>query len=545
LILTAIAALTQGLDYVPALFGDDWNQGVEQVLLGNARWIDFGRLRPLLFAPFLALHAAFGMAFDWWYLAVFGLYPATALVLYAILLRLPCRVSKSQALFAAALFLVYPTNFTHMWLTAAHYYLALLLALGHALCLLLFVRGCQFAYLAVSFLLLLPSLGLYEAQLGIVALWPCILFVAFRGERGLALRLWTFAPGLLGVGLSLAHVLTFRSPDIYYNVTRTNLDLADLASRLALGYKVSLLWGWTRCVRELFLPDAVTAAIATGLCGSVLAALYAGRAVTGPQGRSRAIGESVSRGAVGFVMVAAGYLPVITMYLPNLSGFGSRFNLWASIGSAVLATSVIVALARLLGVQAEKEDRLVWAAGAPLLLLGALCQISVQERAKQAWSEQQEIWKGTFEVAPSFQGGTMVLFVLPGYEEEHSYETWGRTPFAAGWDAASGLRMMYGDSTLDADVFFPNVESEPGPDLIAQGVRNWRTGKVVPYENVTAFRYERHGGELVRMEILPARYVQAATGDVRLCKDCIRESAPREAGLAMRRLAAPSAAGEE
>jgi hypothetical protein len=193
-------------------------------------------------------------------------------------------------------------------------------------------------------------------------------------------------------------------------------------------------------------------------------------------------------------------------------------------------------LATLITSDGSEIDSLAWLTALPFLILGLACQVSVQQRTQSAWAEQQAIWKATFRAAPSFENGTMVLFVLPGYSEETSYQTWGRTPLDADWDTSAALRLLYGNPTLRADVLFPDVTRTTEPILTLSGVQNWQTRLITPYSSVIAFQFDRDQRNLRQLTRLPGSYIQggSGSGSVDLCSSCITAEVPGE--ISLRRL---------
>jgi hypothetical protein len=228
--------------------------------------------------------------------------------------------------------------------------------------------------------------------------------------------------------------------------------------------------------------------------------------------------QGLAGAAIGLALIGAGYVPIVTAFMPILSGFSSRLNLFATIGGAWLLACCLLAAARLLAAEG-RERRVFWAAAAPLLALGTAAQLSAQYRASVAWTEQRVLWQSLFESAPNFADETAVLFVFPGLADRNGYWSWWRMPLEGSWDASAGVRLLYANPTLSADIVFADVQRYREPGLGPEGVRNWLTGRIAPWDHVVAFSYDPQGTGLRQLDALPASL--GVGGPVRLCETCV------------------------
>lgn len=525
--------VVHGFYHAPALYADDWGQGLEEILEGRAEWFDSTRMRPLLFLPFVLQHAWFGLNYDAHYVVLGGLYAGMGLLIYLIVRRcLDGSLSHDAALLTALLFLVFPTNYAHTWLTMAHHYAGAVLGLVYAWTLLAYAssgRGWQLAAAAVSLLL---SVGFYEGHLGLAALWPAILITLHRDRATVRRVMVWFTPAAVVSALVVYRILGYESPWDYYSADLVTLSPSVLVGRLILGYKITLAWGWTETVRhEVPLVTSTGGALAVVALVVGAAALAGGRVrlpprtgdsgVSAPEpsvNRRRAAAQAMAGVTIGLGLIGAGYFPIVTAFMPNLSGFSSRLNLFASMGGAWFLASSLLSGARLVAA-AGVERRMLWTAAIPLVLLGGLTQVSVQYRVRLAWDEQRALWQGLFESAPNFRNDTVVLFVFPGLTERHGYWSWWRMPLEASWDASAGVRLLYANRSLSADVVFPDVQRFREPALTSAGLQNWQTGKISPWDRVVAYSYDSGSRALQALDTLP---VSLNVGeDVHLCTSCI------------------------
>ena len=540
--IVAVGCLAYWLFFVPAIFMDDWTSVLERVVTGNARWFDLQFRNPLLFTPFLVQHRLFQLNVSAYYAVIWLLGALNTLLLYLVAVRFPLPERRSFALVAAILFWIYPTNYTHMWMIQLGIYCGTVLAFLYGYSLLRFAEGARWPTLALALTCLLLSLGFYEGQVGVVTAWASILALLYR--RAAVWRIAGLLTPILLVGLFSAwRTLGFQSAGIEDQyLSRVVITPDVLLSRLLLGYKVSLAWGWTYSV-EQFIPWASGAKTA-GLFLILSIALtwfsldwFAPRAgamvrqatMTSHSRTQRLtlVRPFVVSAVIGVALIGAGYIPVVLVYLPSLSGIGSRHNGFATIGGAVFFSSVLMAGALLCSGDTRRMRYQVLASAMPLVLIGILTQASVQYHNRVAWREQQNIWQELLSTVPDIKDNTMVLFVLPGYQDRTGFYNWRRTPLSASWEASSGVRLLYDNFTLSGDVYFPDIEEPTEPELTADGVFIRDTNTMVPYSQAIAFLYDSSAGNLIKVDEIPAAWVRDTDHPLLLCDDCILDGARR------------------
>jgi hypothetical protein len=309
----------------------------------------------------------------------------------------------------------------------------------------------------------------------------------------------------------------------------------ELLSRLLLGYKITLGWGWTSAVSD-FLPWVSSAKMAVlTLFGFVITLWFISwlilRARSGKDkgnssnwtmdDRSANITPYLIAAVCGVLLIGAGYIPTITVFLPSLSGIGSRFNLFATIGGAVSIAAMLMIGSILISSNKAQAKYLFLVSTVPFIVVGILANATVQYHNKIAWQEQQGIWKELFIAAPNLEDDTFVLFILPGFENRTGFINWKRTPLSASWEASSGIRLLYDNVTLHADVFFPDIDEPIEPSLTKEGVLTYDTGILTPYSRVVAFTFDNRAGNLVQLEELPVEFVQDIEDPIELCAKCI------------------------
>ena len=530
-LLLLLGYCAYGLYFAPALFMDDWTSVVERIVTGDARWVDFSQRRFWLFSAFLAQNRLFGLNIPAYYLSLWLLYILQALTFYAIIRQLPLPHGRTFATIVAALFLVYPTNYTHMWLIMFGVYLATWLTLLAGYLFLRYGQSGRWRDYLLALLCLLYPLGIYEGQLGVMALWLLAMAVLWPGlarNRRLALLSPLLLMGLFGLWRVFG-VQSVGVTDEY--VARVVTSPLVLLQRLLLGYRISFVWGWTEPLAAVFtwagsaLRALLLMAAAVGACVGVTHLL--GRWLAQPSSGESEPGSAVpwrlylALFVFGVLLTGAGYVPILFVFLPSLSGIGSRFNLFASFGGAVTLASGLMLVSLLLTRRPRLQSLMAAAGAIPFLLVAVTFQASVQRHNQIAWQEQQQIWAQLFDAAPDLAEDTFVLFILPGMEDRTGFTNWQRTPLSASWEAASGVRLLYDNSTLAADVAFPDIEEPIEPELYADGVFTQEHGELTPYSRVVAFRYHSESRVLAPLAELPAAMIVDSEEPVRLCTTCV------------------------
>jgi hypothetical protein len=241
--------------------------------------------------------------------------------------------------------------------------------------------------------------------------------------------------------------------------------------------------------------------------------------------RGQALRPYFGLSLLGLLLIGAGYVPTIAVFLPNLSSYGSRFNMFATIGAALTLTAGLMIGALVVAKHQAQTKVLFLVTAIPLISLGIVTQAAVQFDSRVAWQEQRQIWQALFSVAPTFKAHTKVLFILPGYQARASYQSWQRTPLSAAWEASSAIRLLYNNSTLSADVIFPDISEPTEPSFSAKGVLTQDTGILTPYAQTVVFIYEPDVHTLRQVDTLPPDLVKGIKTAITLCPDCILPAA--------------------
>jgi hypothetical protein len=540
-ILAIIALVSYGVFYAPILQSDDWYLIIEKFTHSTSypAWLDPTLSRPFQFIWFRMLHSVFGMNIHAFYMVLGGLNLLAAFLFYCLVSRMVSQGGVVFALIAAAIFLVYPTGYTNMWLTMIGIKVVVCMILLYAWLLIIFVNSGRLLALGGASLLLLVSFGSYDGQFGLVCTWPLILIVLSR-QTNIWRRLSLFVPlvlaGVFVVYRMVGQQIIGISDEGYKSLVNIAPDV--LISRMLEGYKISLGWSWTTILMQTILPWlANNAKVGYLVLGGITFVLWwlASRIVYRQYGRGQEVEVNgwslrqrwsqirsyVYTGLVGLVLVGAGYIPFIAIFEPALFNVTmSRIHIFASIGSAISLVSILMIGSLLFARYSEQAKYLFLVSALPFLLLGVATQVTVQYNNLAAWRGQQRIWQELFSTVPSFRDDTMVLFIMPTDPPE-GYLNRERRPLYAAWEVSSALRVLYDNPTLSAEVIFPDREWTTEPILTPKGVFSQYNRTDTPYNRVVTFVYESDTKPLRRLDDLPAELVEGKVGPIKLCPDCV------------------------
>jgi len=499
--LLLIAAVTYTSFYAPILYMDDWSQIVEPMTQHTLSWVDWANRRPLLDAPLQILQQVFGLNVDAFYLVAWLITTLAAVQLF-VLIRQIRPDWRLRAWAVAALTLIYPADFSQMWLAhVLHARIGWLLALLAASCMLTYLKRRTFGWVVAATVLSLIALLLYEAQLGVFVAFG-LLAIVFSRDTPWRTRLMLLIP--LGVNgmYALWRSVGFRVAGIQDQyLSELTLGPGDLLRRLLLGLQV-LGWSWTEPVRRLLQVESngLALLIMAAVLGSAMFAVmwWAGRRSTST---TDVLANSTKADwltlLIGGGLIVAGYFPSILLYEPNLNAVGSRVNFYALPGAALCVITVVSMIAKRLARGNSRQ----WRAGfmtaiIVLIATGMLIQMWVRHNAAAAWQEQRIIWTQLFDVVPRLQSDTLVCFVLPDYREQTGFANWWRTPLTAGWEVSAALRLLYDEPSLRGAVIVPDAIAYGESNLLPTGVQDPWSGNIVPYAKTVFVTYDKSRQQL-------------------------------------------------
>jgi hypothetical protein len=505
----------------PALFSDEWGR-VGEIAFGRVACPTYDNLfmRPLVGCYIAALHALFGTNFAAYHAISLVWIVVSAILLYLILNRLIPHYNIVSA-GAAALFLVYPSNFARLFFERGSYEISLVLFLAAILCWLEWYRSPGLARFLVTQALILASLLLYEAHLGLVFLASALFFYASRGHYQ-SKRLVHFVPLIIGIFWALGRIFTQQKVgNVHGHVTDdVVVSPAIIATRLYIGFRTVFQWAWTQAVAQyvpyreqpvlLIAPLLVIMAL---VCLLVLASFRRQKHKRLMLSCNEHI-ALVRIAAIGLLISLAGQVPMVTAMSPSLSFVASRINVLSSIGAAMTLSTILFYVACWLGSSVRQRNSIYTLSCAPLLLLGIITQLDAQQCANLAWRDQKSLWQQMTILAPNLTEGTNVVLLLAQSEDECMG---GATPINGGpYGLTGALRVIYGHE--DVRGWFASVE--PASRRLVFEPPWW---KLIPKERRIVFLYDQSHDVLT---LIPEDSAPIGT----TCSECIQTSPATKTG---------------
>lgn len=449
------------------LLHDDWPLA-HDMARGRVPISSIDGLRPLLGLPWRLCGLLFGDALLGYYLVLFALQWLGAVLLFLIARRF---APAGFAAALAALAMIYPADASHLWLSTLTQRTAWVLALAAVLLAELGRERVRFMLAALS--LGLASLGFYELQLFLLALWPAFAWGLRAPWRRRSVIAWSLVPALY---------LTWRF------VVRPLLGAPTVAT-------ANFLWDPRWLARRAFLLVPYNLFVDGWLIGAVEAAgkslpvvaafLVVASLATIPLAARWAAGPPppMRYGFGAIALVVLGVAPIVptTYWLGRTAGtFGARILAAAVPGAALL---VLLGLARV--VQAPRARALAFSMA---LALALAFHWNVGALAAENWAVQQRLARALLAASASWpRGSFLVILDLP--PNRLSYDT--------PWGVGRMIQETYGDETLSgvgtcSDRPPREILSTEAGDLLVQGgfyariplaqvlALRWRSGALEP-----------------------------------------------------------------
>lgn len=447
-----LSTLIYGLKIHPILFNDDWCH------LANIQSSHFSMLterRPLhsivMWSLLKLFPAAQGVILNY-YVQVLLLYLTTLSVFF--LGREIFRQNTLPAFLVASLYLVYPNDYTQLYITTSGIRLSLfLLFISMILFARVFQNQTRREYWWIIPLLLLSFL-MYEGQLGLALVWPIALFILFpqkiTREKLLDIFLY-YIPMFVFVIWRL-----FIQPRFYADNKLAYLSVIDLKE---------IIRGYVDAVRIIYAGFAFPYNNSTWLTtpnllitGTIFLFLGLGYLLLKRQTPSFAV-QNTSKPSdiyqliyiliIGGLLWVAGYFPIILNYPPNIYGHLSRVNMFSIIGAAIIFTSGLMLVFEILKLKTNLAASTLSIITLAFVFWGAIIQIQVQEAYNNAWKDTQLFYHALFEKVPNIKDESQVILLFNGYDNNDGIT---RPVFSTSWEPACVFEALY--EKEDVDIYY-------------------------------------------------------------------------------------------
>jgi hypothetical protein len=495
--LAAMAAVTYLAVYDPAVYMDDWDL-FRKFIFGKMLLVDFNSRRPFEDAVIWLLFNIVGVNPRAMFLVIVGLIFSCAVVIYLLIRRIFPRL-EFLALPVALLFIVYPVDYTKVWMTRVYQWTIYLFVLLGTFLLFEFLRDGRGWKLALALLLLLLPLGAYDGQLGLVALMP-ILLAVFTPGVPFKRRLLALSP-LLGVVFLAAWRLFIQPVLLGFNdpyLGQASYTPLDMLRRILVGFPV-FAESWIKPF-EFILPGLSPLKLLFILAVAVAAVVLIGRAGFELQReKDDEAGDGLERHkdwralgllfGFGLAIWAAGLVPAVVLSVPglNLNGSSTRAHTYAILGGSIWLICLLAFGAYLAAPKRRLVGPLLIIAVIPFLVVGLTQQIWIQNESRMAWRQQQVFWKTAFITLPDLKDGTTVLVAVRGNYPQRPFE---HLPLTAEWEVNHGFKVLYDNPSLQGMLYFSDFTTGTRREtkLLSDGVHGYIIDSV-PYDQLVIVSY--------------------------------------------------------
>ncbi len=526
-LIIALGILAHGVSgFSQSLFGDEWGliNAMKNGLLQCHR-TDYIFMRPLMSCYYLILYKALGINIAGFHTVSLVLIIVSALLLYYLLNYVfPkwCLYNLTITL----LFLVYPTGYMHVNIESGSLKLALILFILGCISLIKYLKTGNLFFLAISTGSLLMVMFLYEAFVGVIILISGILLIqSIFKHKNIVIKMGLVIPiiiaGVYSMGrwqnqLIVGSAFGHSTESLVFSPT-------EIINRLISGYRTSLQWGWTGSIQYIFPYHKIGWRIPLVLITITLLLIFvfiAYKRKTIPINKYEflipmRLDRIIEISIYGLLLLGVGYFPVIFTGSPNLSAYGSRFNVIPSLGASIFLATSLCLIMYFFKFKPKTANIAYTLIATSLILLALNSHIVSQKETLVGWEHQKSIWKQLLSTAPDLKPGTTVFIVIPNYAIKENSR--GSFPFTGGpWGMKAALSLLYGHDDINGYVTFSDIDNLHINEI---GIENSWTKEIVPFNQALVFTYEQNKRKLRIINNL--HYTEGITLNPDLCDNCI------------------------
>ena len=484
-LVVIIIGLVYSSSFSPALYYDDFKVFAYRFFTNNLPWFIHGFVRPLSYATFRLETELFGMNLSAHIIFRICLLIIQGLLFFVLLEKL--RIFSSLMNFICSLLIVLsPIDMSRMWLSIEP--LRLVFVLVYMLGLVVYIEKKNIIAFVLSLIFGFTLLFNYEAQLGLILLFPIFLFFRQRIIEKKNFYL-LFLPFLLGI-----IYLLFRVLGPFFGITdfhsSQSITLIYLLRQLRNGI-VCHITGW-------ILPAVSADGIKYITLFTCILSITFYIAHVFKFGFERLSQRSLKRIFLicftGFLFWLAGYFPWIAYGIPSyMNWFSSRAHNFAIPGAIFIIVGIIDFLAASVKVNDHRKQMISAFLALPFLVIGVMSQMAIQKETKVLWNDYKTMWNGIFEVIPNLQNNPHVVLVISPYKPDLRYgEREFFTSASFNSEVSLALSMFYANDKLEGEFMYKNLEIKNTPIMNDKGIKNSPTySGTIPYSEVLFIEYDR------------------------------------------------------
>ncbi|HZD57785.1 MAG TPA: hypothetical protein VE136_13720 [Anaerolineales bacterium] len=352
------------------------------------------------------------------------------------------------ALLTAALWLVFPNDYTRLYISTLGIRLAFALLLVLMILFTRFMKTEKWLAAVPIIPLLVLSLLMYEGQLGLAFVWPFILMILYWHQIS-----WRKILGMAGYYLAIAVFVYWKlaiQPQIYQDskIEGLNLPPGEIFTRYfhAVG---TVFGGFQFPYRDSsWLTSenmAILVAIVLGLIAIYRISVYLFDQQAPRTDIDKTLKTNLYIFFSGVILWFAGYIPIILNYPPNIYGHLSRVNLFSIPGAALILLAIVHTILASMSESRRVAANLTTALVLMLIFVGSIVHLQTQEAYGQSWAEAKTFYQKLFSQVPDIKEGTHIILELSGYENNGALY---RPLFSSSWAAWCAFRVLYDQDDL-------------------------------------------------------------------------------------------------
>jgi hypothetical protein len=484
-LLIIITGLIYGSNFSPALYYDDFKVFAYRFFTNDLPWFIPGFVRPLSYATFRLETELFGMNLTAHMIFRVCMLIIEGLLFFIILEKLKIFPSLINFI-CSLLILLSPIDMSRMWLAVEP--LRLIFVLIYILGLIIYVEKKSIVALVLSLVFGFTLLLNYEAQLGLIILFPIFLFILQRFKENKSYY-FLFLPLIPGI-----FYLLFRGFGPLFGITDFHssqpITLIYLLRQIRNGL-VCHFTGWILPVgRDENIRNLTIFTSILSLLFYIFHVIQFGF----EKFNKRTIKRAFFLCGIGFLFWLAGYFPWIAYGIPSyMNWFSSRAHNFAVPGAVIVFIGIIDFLGSIVLVSNNRKQLIFAFLTLPFLVIGAMSQIAIQKETKILWNDYKVMWNGIFEVVPNLNDNTHVVLVISPYNPNLRYgEREFITSASFNTEVSLSLVMFYANDKLEGEFMYKNFEVTDTPTLHENGIKNPPTySGTYPYSEILFIEYDR------------------------------------------------------
>ncbi|MBN1181790.1 MAG: hypothetical protein JXB49_05835 [Bacteroidales bacterium] len=484
-LLVIIIGLVYGSNFSPALYYDDFKVFAYRFFTNNLPWFIHGFVRPLSYATFRLETELFGMNLSAHIVFRIGLLIIQGLLLFVLLEKL--RIFPSLLNFICSLLiLLSPIDMSRMWLSVEP--MRFVFVLIYMIGLVVYIEKKNISALIIGLVFGFTLLFNYEAQLGLILLFPVYLFFRHRimENRNSYILLIPFVLGIL--------YLLFRVFGPLFGVTDFHSSQTITLIYLLRQFRNGLVCHVTGWILPVISDEKIRMMTVFTSVFSLLFYLVHALKYGFEKFNKRSIKRAFSLCAIGFVFWLAGYFPWIAYGIPSyMNWFSSRAHNFAIPGAVLVLIGIIDFLGEMINVNNNRKQIISTFLSLPFLVIGAMSQVAIQKETKILWNDYKTMWNGIFEVVPNIKENPHVVLVISPYNPDLRFgERDFFTSASYNSEVSLALAMFYANDKLEGEFMYKNLEVRNTPILNENGIKNPPTySGAIPYSDILFIEYDR------------------------------------------------------